>query len=101
MPARAQAFPSRPVQLVVPLGPGGINDIVSRMIAAKLGDAALREEALAARAELTSDPTWKGLLVLGAAELAAKSGELERALEVLSRAQKEGGAAAWAAATAG
>jgi tripartite-type tricarboxylate transporter receptor subunit TctC len=39
LPARAQSFPSRPVQLVVPLGPGGINDIVSRMIAAKLGDA--------------------------------------------------------------
>lgn len=39
LPAGAQAFPSKPVQLVVPLGPGGINDIVSRMIAAKLGDA--------------------------------------------------------------
>lgn len=39
LPARAQAFPSKPVQLVVPLGPGGINDIVSRMIAAKLGEA--------------------------------------------------------------
>jgi tripartite-type tricarboxylate transporter receptor subunit TctC len=39
LPARAQAFPSKPVQLVVPLGPGGINDIVTRLIAAKLGDA--------------------------------------------------------------
>src|SRR5690349_10678055 len=37
--ARAQSFPSKAVQLVVPLGPGGINDIVSRMIAAKLGEA--------------------------------------------------------------
>ena len=38
LPARAQAFPSKPVQLVVPLGPGGINDIISRLIGARLGD---------------------------------------------------------------
>lgn len=33
---RAQAYPAKPIQLVVPLGPGGINDIISRMIAQRL-----------------------------------------------------------------
>src|SRR5882757_10069330 len=33
---RAETFPSKPIQLVVPLGPGGINDIISRLIAQKL-----------------------------------------------------------------
>jgi tripartite-type tricarboxylate transporter receptor subunit TctC len=35
---RADAWPDKPIQLVVPLGPGGINDITSRMIAQKLTD---------------------------------------------------------------
>ena len=34
--ARAQVYPAKPIQLVVPLGPGGINDIISRMIAQRL-----------------------------------------------------------------
>src|SRR5690606_21521680 len=50
------------------------------LVAAKLGDVAQREEALAGRAELTVDPTWKGLLLVDAAELAAKSGDVDRAL---------------------
>ena len=36
--AQAQAFPSRSMQLVVPLGAGGINDIISRLIAQKLSE---------------------------------------------------------------
>jgi tripartite-type tricarboxylate transporter receptor subunit TctC len=35
-PLRAQTFPAKPIQLIVPLGPGGINDIISRLIAQKL-----------------------------------------------------------------
>lgn len=34
--ARADAWPDKPIQLVVPVGPGGINDITSRLIAQKL-----------------------------------------------------------------
>lgn len=68
------------------------------LVAAKLGDAAQREEALAGRAELTIEPTWKGLLLVDAADLAAKGGEIERALGILDRARAEGGATTWAAA---
>lgn len=34
----AQTFPARPIQIVVPTGAGGINDIVSRLIAKKLSE---------------------------------------------------------------
>ncbi len=65
------------------------------MVAAKLGDKAQREEALAGRAELTDDPTWRGLLLISAAQLAAEGGEIDRALLMLMRARDEGGAAAF------
>jgi tripartite-type tricarboxylate transporter receptor subunit TctC len=35
-PAPAQNFPSKPIQIVVPVGAGGINDIISRLIGQKL-----------------------------------------------------------------
>lgn len=70
------------------------------MVAAKLGDHAGREEALAGRAELAEDPTWRGLLLTDVAQLAASSGDVDRALDILWRARDEGGAAAWAATCA-
>src|SRR5687768_18472939 len=36
--AAAQAFPSKPIRLVVPFGPGGVADLVSRTVAPKIGE---------------------------------------------------------------
>jgi tripartite-type tricarboxylate transporter receptor subunit TctC len=36
--ARAQAYPAKPVQLVIPFPPGGATDIVGRLVGKKLGE---------------------------------------------------------------
>ena len=67
------------------------------LVASKLGDAALREEALAGRAELAIDPTWRGLLLVDVAALAAASGEVDKAIETATKARDIGAGATWAA----
>src|SRR5437764_3170506 len=36
--AQAQAYPAKPVRLIIPFPPGGSNDVVGRLIAAQLGE---------------------------------------------------------------
>ena len=38
VPAHAETFPSRPVHLIIPYGPGGIVDFTARVLAQKLSD---------------------------------------------------------------
>ncbi len=37
-PAVAQSYPSRPVRIIIPFGPGGVGDITIRIVAEKLSD---------------------------------------------------------------
>ena len=36
--ALAQAYPSKPVKIIVPFGPGGFTDVVARILGVKLGE---------------------------------------------------------------
>ena len=38
LPARAETFPSRPLHLIIPYGPGGIVDFAGRVLAQKMSD---------------------------------------------------------------
>jgi tripartite-type tricarboxylate transporter receptor subunit TctC len=38
VPANAQDFPTKPIKLIVPFPPGGPNDIIARVVGAKMGE---------------------------------------------------------------
>ncbi|HZF52291.1 MAG TPA: tetratricopeptide repeat protein [Polyangiaceae bacterium] len=56
------------------------------LLAGKDGDVPARMRAIEARAELATDPTWKGLLLIDLADLTAASGDVGRALDLLDAA---------------
>lgn len=62
--ASAQNFPSRPIRLVVPFGPGGVGDITARVVAQKMG------ETMGQQVIVDNRPSAGGIV---AAELVAKS----------------------------
>ena len=39
VPVHAQSYPSKPIRLLVPFGPGGVGDITSRAVMQKMGEA--------------------------------------------------------------
>lgn len=79
MPALAQAFPDRPLRLVIPWPPGGTNDIVGRLVAdgmaARLGQPVVIENrggaggALGAEVVAKSTPDGYTLLLGGSGSL--------------------------------
>jgi tetratricopeptide (TPR) repeat protein len=70
------------------------------LIAARANDDALREEGLVERTNGAGDPQWKALLLLDIAQMAAKRGEIDRALAIYSEARALGSRSTFAAAAA-
>ena len=64
MPVAAQNYPSKPVRLIVPFGPGGVGDITARTVAQKMG------EAMGQQVVIDNRPSAGGIV---AAEMVAKS----------------------------
>jgi tripartite-type tricarboxylate transporter receptor subunit TctC len=62
--AAADGFPSRPLRIVVPFGPGGVGDLTARVLAQKLSDA------MGQQAIIDNRPSAGGVV---AAEMVAKA----------------------------
>jgi tetratricopeptide (TPR) repeat protein len=67
------------------------------VLAGRTGDTATREEALTRRADFASSPTWKALLLVDRARVAAAAGEIEQGLSLVKEARALGSEATWAA----
>ena len=74
--------------------------LTMEMIAARLDDAALREEALLERVKHTTDGTWRALLRMDLARLANARGDVEKALALLGEARGAGSEVTFLAALA-
>ena len=68
VPAGAQAWPSRPIRLIVPHAPGGVTDVVARLVAQPLG------EALGQSVIVENKPGASGLVGTESAASAAPDG---------------------------
>lgn len=66
--ARAQGFPSQPLKLVVPFGPGGLADVTSRLVMQRLGDK------LGQQVVIENRPGAGGIVAAQAALAAPKDG---------------------------
>jgi tripartite-type tricarboxylate transporter receptor subunit TctC len=67
-PADAQTWPSRPIKLIVPHAPGGVTDVVARLVAQPLG------EALGQSVVVENKPGASGLVGTESAASAAPDG---------------------------
>jgi lipopolysaccharide biosynthesis regulator YciM len=69
------------------------------ILAGRSGDAETRERALAERTKYAGDPTWRALLLIDRARLAAAAGQIDSALLLLEEARANESQAVWAATT--
>jgi hypothetical protein len=67
------------------------------VLAGRTGDTSAREEALTRRARFAFEPTWKAMLLVDRARLAAAAGEVESAVSLLGAARALGSQATWTA----
>ena len=74
--------------------------LMLEMLAAKLSDAPLREQALGERARHAGDQTWRALIQIDIAKLRAAAGDVEGALAALEAAHTEDTQATYAALVA-
>jgi len=70
------------------------------VLAGRTGDPTAREEALAHRSKLASNPYWRALLLIDRARLSAASGDLDAALSLLQEARGPESPATWLATVA-
>ncbi|HLK37524.1 MAG TPA: hypothetical protein VKU41_12280, partial [Polyangiaceae bacterium] len=71
--------------------------LILEVLAGRTGDAALREAALERRIEYAVDPTWRALLLLDRARMAAAEGKVGDALAWVDKAKSAESAAVWSA----
>jgi len=67
------------------------------LLAGRSGDTAARELALAERESTAVEPTWRALLLIDRARMAAAKGEVDAALALLGKAKGQNSRATWTA----